>query len=179
VPITDATDLKRKIKLILSQIRLRPSMYQTTTTTERAEIVLRMIRSSGEAPADSVLPPAGAVVAENEQLTLLRLMYSEASPILREGFVPELVNEISATNAPVIVHAVLAVGSLDDVRKALRPSKAMSLSIRGSIWWAILETLIMESHRFTDADLDTLEIMAREDRNVLEGFLKSRPGVRQ
>jgi hypothetical protein len=90
-----------------------------------------------------------------------------------------LVNEISATNAPVIVHAVLAVGSLDDARKALRPSKAMTLSIRSSIWWAILEMLIMESHRFTDADLDTLEIMAREDRTVLEGFLKSRgTGVR-
>jgi hypothetical protein len=60
-------------------------------------------------------------------------------------------------NAAVIVHTVVELAHLAELRKLLDDPKKLNLNVRRHLWEAILQKLIMESHRFTDDDLNQLD----------------------
>lgn len=63
-------------------------------------------------------------------------------------------------NAEVIVHTVLEVGELSDLKRILDdPKKKLGLGARMRVWSTIRQKLTMESHRFTENDLTLLDSM--------------------
>ena len=119
------------------------------------------------------MAPPGEARVYNEQLRLLRLLYSDLPPDLRAEFVPTLFGNLTEDNAAVVMQAVLDVGNLDDIDRLLEAGSGLSHARRAAVWMAILERVVMESHRFSDHELFRLDNLVWRDADVAEALARS------
>lgn len=162
-----------KIQLILSQVDPSASVY----TPPRGAPLLVLMAAAQAAEAASrrhetiIIARPGEVEVRNEQVTLLRMLFSQCDPGLKAVFPSLLLAELTHGNASVVIHTALTVGSVAELGavldKTLRGSDPI---LRMVIWNAIREELANESHRFSDADLDVLSRMqVREEAGLRVG----------
>ena len=141
-----AEELKRRISYILSQVGQDEVIYRFPSVDP--------LRS---ASADFVAAPGEAEIA-NEKLLLLRRLYGQCAPELRTQFVSFLLGNLKPGNAYFICHAVLAIGNLSNLKQDLLCS---IIEIAEGLWASLAHKLQMESHWFSEADLNLLEEVHR------------------
>src|SRR5215475_13671126 len=117
--VRSAEELQRKIRLILSQVQRRWSAYKSHDVSER--VLSEFSTRGNHYPFDP--PPPGSAEIVHEQVSLLRLLYVETTPTLRDRFRQILLSELNENNAAAIVHAVLDTASVDELTKFLRRLK--------------------------------------------------------
>jgi len=88
-----------------------------------------------------------------EPLLLLRTLFAQCPPELKPQFVPLLLNQMTPTNSMTIGHVVVDAGEL----RRLRPYIQSFTMFYRPICKALDQKLAMESHRFTEPDLDWIE----------------------
>ena len=171
--LTDLQELKRNLRLILSQVHTGLSIYATADT-------LRLVIGDG-APGKRFAfepPRPGDEKLTNEQLPLIRLLNADTAPALRSQFVECLLAEITDANALVVIHAVLEIGALDDIKQWL-DGLSNRYGLRQSVWLAILDKLLMEPQRFTDRDLGIMRAMTTEEEQRVNRFRSWRASERR
>ncbi len=141
-----AEELKRRISYILSQVGQDEVIYTFPSVNP--------LRS---ASADFRAAPGEAEIA-NQKLLLLKILYGQCTPELKTQFVSILLGNLKPGNASFICHAVLAIGNLSNLKQILLCS---SIEIAEGLWASLAHKLQMESHRFTEADLNLLEEVHR------------------
>lgn len=158
--ISDVSDLKRKMNLILSQVTSSGVAY--TIRDPKSLLFAAIADLAGERsglPPEIRIADAGDAELKNEQVFLLKTLYSQCSPEMKAEFSPSLLGQMTELNASVIVHTVLELGHLSEVRKMLDDPRRMTLNARRSAWKTIREKIAMEPHRFTDDELKQLDEM--------------------
>ena len=157
--VSDLGDLKGKMKLILSQVAPSTVAYTFHDPDLSLGAFARYDAArSGRPPKIRIANPGDAEM-KNEQVPLLKTLYAQCTPQLQTSFPSILSAEMREINAAVIVHTVLELGHLSELRKVLDNPKRLALNVRRYVWEAIGQKVAMESHRFTDDDLDQLDAM--------------------
>lgn len=161
--VSDLSDLKGKMKLILSQVASSEVNYTflDATFSLRAFADYATVRS-GRSPEIRIADPAD-VEMKNEQVLLLKTLYAQCNPELQTSFPSFLLEEMREMNAAVIVHTILELGHLSELKKLLDNPKKLTMKMRRYVWQAIGQKVAMESHRFTDDDLNQLDAMRTAD----------------
>jgi hypothetical protein len=134
-------DLKNKIAIILSQVGGEPLIYNTLSGSLNLLDVVNLIAEPGQ------------VEVVYEPLLLLRTLFAQCPPELKPQFVPLLLNQMTPTNAIIIGHVVVDAGEL----RRLRPHIQTFTRFYRPICKALDQKLAMESHRFSESDLDWIE----------------------
>lgn len=134
-------DLKNKIAVILSQVGGEPLIYNTSLGPLNLLDVVNHIAQPGQ--AEVIYEP----------LLLLRTLFAQCPPELKLQFVPLLLNQMTPTNSMTIGHVVVDAGEL----RRLRPYIQAFTMFYRPICKALDQKLAMESHRFTEPDLDWIE----------------------
>lgn len=148
-----AEDFKGKIRLILSQVDPSASIFRTITSGPTSH-------GKGAVPRPEIdLATPGSVEVGHEQIILLKTLYAQCPEELKAEFLSLLPAQMNERNARVIIHTVLEIGHLSDLKKLLDDPKKLGLPIRRQVWRAIREKVAAESHRFTEEDLTLLETM--------------------
>ncbi len=155
--LSDLDDLKGKMKLILSQVASSEVAYTIRDTTLIIGAVADHAAARSGRPQEIRIADPGGAEMKNEQVLLLKTLYAQCAPELQTSFPSILLGEMREMNAAVIVHTVLELGHLRELRKLLDNPKRLTLSVRRSVWKAIGQKVAMESHRFTDDDLNELD----------------------
>src|SRR5262245_8054862 len=114
-----AADLKQKIKLILSQVLVNTPIY---TYLNPNSLALRQASTKEDPP---IIEATGDVEIAHEQLVALRTLYVQCAPDLQKQFAGMLMAASSATNAAIVVHAMIDVGALRSLVNALKEAKAV------------------------------------------------------
>jgi len=157
-------DLRRKIKLILSQVDPSVAIYRAITSGPTS-----YPKHPSPRPEIDLASP-GSVEVAHEQVVLLKTLYAQSPEKLKTNFLSLLLNQINEQNARIIVHAVLEIGHLGDLKKVvLDGPKKLGFFVRIKVWVAIREKLTMESHRFTSEDLSLLETMRLAETSRMPG----------
>jgi hypothetical protein len=165
------TDLRREIKLVLSQVNPSEPIY-----TLRA---LKLFGpSSPEDLGDSpfIVTDPREIDVINEQVGLLKMLYGKCSQRLKPSFPVLLLKEIAESNAEVIVVTLVHTGHLRQLLGAFRGG-AFTPRLRRKMWQAIRGMLSFEPHRFTGDDLTRVEKIRKENvkwASDLEKFVKRR-----
>lgn len=134
-------DLKNKIAVFLSQVGGEPLIYNTSLGPLNLLDVVNLIAEPGQ--AEVIYEP----------LLLLRTLFAQCPPELKLQFVPLLLNQMTPTNSMTIGHVVVDAGEL----RRLRPYIQAFTMFYRPICKALDQKLAMESHRFTEPDLDWIE----------------------
>jgi hypothetical protein len=152
---TPAAELKRRVRLILSQVRGSEGFYKYRTP----DLVARRARV-GQFGRDDDPPlieaPGDAEMAQ-EQVLALRTLYAQSPPTLQKQFPSLLMANSSVRNAAVVVHAMVEIGALVRLAAALKEKKAKDRAKRLYMWQALRTKIAHESHRFSEADLTVIE----------------------
>lgn len=143
-------ELKKKIRLILSQAKPDAGIYQ-------------ILKPFPDASGVRKLPGPGDVEIVNEQVVLFRTLYAQAPEQLRPEFLRLLLEEVHVVHAYLIAHLVLEMAHLRDLKPLLDDPDTLTFGTRRKVWLAINEKLVMESHRFTEEDLALMEEMCEAE----------------
>src|SRR5437773_7748573 len=100
--VLSTDDLRRKARLILSQVQGVEEMYRLSDRALVAEYIKKVKEPEARPTADT----ADSVVV-NEQVVLLKALHAQAMPSQETEFVKILSAEMNAANASVIVHALI------------------------------------------------------------------------
>jgi hypothetical protein len=161
-------DLRRRIRLILSQVQPHHKMYRYTEKEQLSEVLKLKKSLEGDPMAD-----LSETAVVNEQVLLLKTLRGQGGHS-EDEFAKALVKEMNDDNAHVIVHSLIELGSLDVVLAVLEKGKRDDLDLRGAIWGALGEKRRREPHRFTDADLDAIDGVRARDETLLRVQQKRR-----
>ena len=159
VLLSDLSDLKNKVKLILSQVASSTVAYTFRDPKLALAAAAQYLAGRSPQPLEIRIADAGDVEMKNEQVLLLKTLYAQCTPELQTSFSSILLGEMRDLNAAVIVHTVLELGHLGELRKLLDHPMKLTLNVRRYVWEAIKHKVAMESHRFTDDDLNQLDAM--------------------
>ena len=149
-----STELRSKIKLILSQVTRNSPIYVLTTTG-----------AFGGGSLEIPIAPPGTAKMINEQVILLTRLYSASTPQSQKLFPALLLSEITPDTAAVIVQVFLETGHLSQLESALAKVKWFTHELRTLMWETIRAALMMEAHRFSEEDLVRLEAMRKTELN--------------
>jgi hypothetical protein len=155
--LTADEELRRKIRLILGQVKPSDRIYRYT----ESDVLLENLRAASEPDAPRVADVKDTTIV-NEQILLLKVLRGQGGHS-ETDFVTVLSEEVSADNATVVVHTLIDVGRLDAVLALRKAVKASSLHFRAALWTAVGEKLRREPHRFTDKDLDAIDDARTKD----------------
>jgi len=147
-----AAELKRKVQLILSQVRPDTPFYtfRTPHLAALAAIVLR----DNDPPR---IQAAGDVEVMHEQVVALKTLYAQSPPNLQKDFAALLMSQSTTANAAVIVHVIVEIGALPVLVDALKATNATDAAKRRLMWQSLREKLAHESHRFAEGDLTVID----------------------
>lgn len=157
--LSPTEDLQQKIRLILSQVGSSPAIY----TVRRAPLLAPS--TGGGRDVEPAKP--GDVEFANEQVLLLRTLYTQCSPALKSEFLRLLLVQLHEHGAEVVVHATLEIGELSDLKLVLEDPNRLALGTRLRLWRTIHQKLTMESHLFTETDLSLLDLMRNAELDRL------------
>ena len=140
-------ELQKKIDIILSQIGIGAVIYDSQQTSGLDLLDL-----------EKYIAGPGEIAVINEPLLLLRTLFGQCDPELKAEFIPLLLGSLRPINIRVIGHAVLDVGTLDDLKSLL--SRAGLFAV--GVWRMFDEKLAMESFRFSETELAAIEALVAE-----------------
>src|SRR5262249_34131624 len=147
-----------KLKLILAQVSANDPLYKTDSDVHAATG-----RPDPSRPAFVVTDPT-AIQMINEEVGALKLLHGACSSRERKSFARLLCKEISESNASVVVVALLHIGGFNEIIDILLNKDLLgNVRVRNSIWFALRPVLTLESHRFSDDDLQRLEDVRQQD----------------
>jgi len=166
------TDLKTKIKLILSQVRPGTLFYSYRSTALQ---LLRDAIAAGHVADD---PPRiegpGEAKMVQEQVEALRALYVRAPSGLQTEFTSLLLANSSRVNGAVVVHAMIEIGGLRVLADALKNTQAVEAAKRAIMWHALREKIAHESHLFSEEDLNIIEKAANQETNRARSIIATR-----
>jgi hypothetical protein len=155
-----ANDLRKKIQLILSQVKPDSQIYRTEIGLGLKEYMkTQKARDWGYAlppEEDAAAREKEASTVVNEQVRLLKIMYGQGGHEADE-FVKILRDEVDEVNAAVIIHTLIELGRLEAALGIIGWQKRNDIDIRRALWRAMREKLRREPHQFSDADLDAID----------------------
>lgn len=157
-------ELNRKIGIILSQV---------SSTLEPIYRFRNPVRTILLHKDDDFIAEPGEAETVNEHLLLLRTLYGQCNPEFKKQFVSLLLSRLTAENAKLICHAAIEVGEVGDLVHVLS-----RFDVSLGIWDALNEKLATEPHRFSEADLDSLELMQVSNLQFTKAFLNNQSAVK-
>ena len=161
--------VETRVALILSQVPMTSVGFRegagSTVTTMAAATTFHSVAVVDETGQERV--------AHSEQLDLLKLLYSGLDQSRRTSFWPALWYGFCSKNAQVVAHATLELGEVGDLRfpqPGTIPAETAAAFVQ--LLFAVRSKLSMQTPRFTDDDLDTLESKIRtvlDQRTAIQG----------